>query len=81
MAWAAQRHHSFEQSQFVQHTRCVGPEHHARSDLAKFVRPFVDRRMDACAVKRDGRGNAADSTTDDADIESEITHRLFLLLA
>ena len=76
----AQRHHSFEQPQFLQHTRGVGPKHHARAHLAKFVRSFVDRCIDACAVKRDGRGYAADSTTDDADIEFKITHCLFLFV-
>jgi hypothetical protein len=31
-------------------------------------------------VKRDGRGYAADSTTDDANIEFKITHCLFLFV-
>src|SRR5579862_6033065 len=71
---AAQRHYSFEHPQFLQHTRGVGPKHHARAHFAKFVRPFVDRCIDACAVKGDGRGHAADSTTDDADIEFKRCH-------
>src|SRR5665213_1091921 len=75
----AQCRYSFEQTQFLQHTRGVGPEHHTRAHFAKLVRPFVDRCVDACAMKRDGRGYAADSTTDDADIESKMTHCLFYL--
>ena len=70
----AQCRHSFEQTQFLQDTRGVGPKHHTRAHLAQLVRPLVDRCVDARAVKRDGRGYAADSTTDDADIQSVQVH-------
>ena len=66
--------HSFEHTQFFQDTRGVRPKHHTHAHLAKFVRPFVDCRVDACAVKRDGGGHAADSTTDDADVQSVQVH-------
>src|SRR5271165_5186279 len=75
----AQRRYSLEQPQFLQHTRGVGPKHHTRAYLAKLVRPFVDRCFDTCAVKRDGCGYAADTTTDGADIEFKMTHCLFCL--
>ena len=71
---SAQCRHSFEQTQFLQDARGVGPEHHARAHLAQFVRPLVDRCVNACAMKRDGRGYAADSAADDADIQSVQVH-------
>src|SRR5579862_5884674 len=65
---------SFEQTQFLQDARCVGPEHHACAHLAQFIRPLIDRCLNACAMKRDSRRNAADAATDDADVEFTMTH-------
>ena len=65
---------SFEQIEFLQDARGVGPKHHARAHLAQFVRPLVDRCLNACAMKRDSRRNPADAATDDADVEFRMTH-------
>ncbi len=64
----AQCRYSFEQAQFLQHPRGVGPEHHTRADLAELGSPLVDCRFNARAVERHSRGNAANSAADDADI-------------
>jgi hypothetical protein len=66
-----------EQAQFLQHARSVRPEHQTRAHLSQLVRPFVERGVDACAMEREGRGCAADSTADDTNIECEMTHCLF----
>src|SRR5580704_640127 len=72
---STQRRDSFEQTQFLQDARCVGPEHHACAHFAKFIRPLVDRCLNACAMKCNSRRNAADAATDDADAEFRMTYQ------
>jgi hypothetical protein len=64
----------FEQPQLSQHTRGIGPRHHARAYFAQFRRSLINRGVEARAVERYSGCHAADSAADDADIECAPIH-------
>ncbi len=64
---AAASQNIFEQAQFAQDARGVGPQHHAGADLMKARRSFVHNRMHACPTERHGRGDSTDPSSNNSN--------------
>src|SRR5438034_11528139 len=60
---------SIGQTQVPQHLHPIGPQGQARPDLAQFGIALEDRDPDTLALYGGGRGESANSATDDAYLE------------